>query len=614
MEIRLKKALKFFKTKLGIDKIPVKVNVVPLIGDDGEIRYDFKIKSHVVNINSQVNQDRQVRALAHELTHLQQIITKRLDYNNRTWLGKSYIGTDYKLEPWESEARTSASELWVEFNRAMRDGLLEIHNQNNMIKLKEIILEGVKETAALDYLSNLVKSGPFKGRVYLAGGAVRDMELGKDPKDLDVVVTGGIDAGMEFAKWATMKMNNYKSESNPVLFPNYGTAKFTLSGITHNGVDLSDVDIEAVATRKEKYTQGSRKPEVSGGDLSDDVNRRDFTINSLLKDLTTGEILDLTGKGRDDIKRGIVQTPLNPDIIFTEDPLRILRAVRFAIKYDWDLPLFMIRSMKKNASQLKNISFERIRDELDKMLMTGAPHRAIKLLKITGVLEYVIPEFKASYGMTQNIHHKHDVFTHSLDVLNKTQPVLIQRLMGLLHDIGKTVTRSVTPTGVHFYGHEFLGAKIAEEVMRRLKYPVEMIDAVKKGVAAHMRLKHGGDDAIKLSDKTLRKFKIEMGEHLEDILNVIHADNLAHSEASSMPNQINNVRKRLDDLNVTVSKPTLPINGNDLIQMGIKPGPIFSKILSVITDKWYENPSLSRETALKLAKGIANDPNLKKKL
>jgi poly(A) polymerase len=474
------------------------------------------------------------------------------------------------------------------------------------MSLKQLVLEGIKETAALDYLTQLVKSGPFKGRVFLAGGAVRDMELGKDPKDLDVVVTGGLDAGMEFAKWATRQMGNAKEGSNPVLFPTYGTAKFTLQGVTHNGIDLSDIDIEAVATRKEKYSDGSRKPEVSAGDLSDDVNRRDFTVNSLLKDLTTGEILDLTGKGRDDIRKGIVQTPLNPDIIFTEDPLRILRAARFAIKYDWDLPLFMVRAMKRNSAKLKNISFERIRDELDKMLMTGSPHRAIKLLKITGVLEYVVPEFKAAYKMTQNIHHKHDVFTHSLDVLSKTKPVLVQRLMGLFHDIGKTVTRSVTPTGVHFYGHEYEGAKMVAEIMKRLKYPNELIKQVALGVNSHMRLKSGGPDSFKLSDKALRKFRVEMGEEIENILDVIHADNISHSEASSMPAQIENIRNRLAKLSVAPEKPKLPITGEDLKSAGIKPGPIYSEIMSAVLEKWYENPSISKEEALKIASDISN--------
>jgi poly(A) polymerase len=476
-----------------------------------------------------------------------------------------------------------------------------------MITFKNLLVEGAKENAALDYLQKLVQSGPFKGRVYLAGGAVRDMQLGKDPKDLDVVVTGGLDAGMEFAKWATQTMNNYSNGSNPVLFPTYGTAKFTLKGIKHNGFDLSDIDIEAVATRKEKYTTGSRKPEVSAGDLEDDVHRRDFTVNSLLKDLTTGEILDLTGKGKEDIRRGIIQTPLNPDVIFTEDPLRMLRAVRFTMKYGWELPMFMIRALKRNAAQLQNISAERARDELDKMLVTGSPDRAIKLLRITGLLNYIIPEFKTAYKMTQNAHHKRDVFGHTLDVMKGTDPVLLQRLMALFHDIGKTVTRSVTPTGVHFYGHEDVGADMTRDIMRRLKYPNELIDAVVSGVANHMKLKHGGDDAVKLSDKTLRKFKIALGDKLEDVLNVIHADNTAHSEASSMPNQIVNVRNRLKGLEAsTPSEPKLPITGKDLIDMGVKPGPIFSKILAAVTEKWYENPNITTQQALHIAKSIVN--------
>jgi poly(A) polymerase len=470
-----------------------------------------------------------------------------------------------------------------------------------------LMTEGVKEQTALDYLMKLVQNGPFKGKVFLAGGAVRDMELGKDPKDLDVVVTGGIDAGMNFAKWAAQSMGNYKEGSNPVLYPTFGTAKFTMQGITHNGIDLSDIDVESVATRKEKYTTGSRKPEVSAGDLEDDVQRRDFTVNSLLKDLTTGEILDLTGKGREDIKSGIIRTPLNPDIIFTDDPLRMLRAIRFAVKYNWNLPMFMIKGLRKNASKLPNISAERIRDELNKMLVTGSPDRAIKLLKVTGLLQYVIPELLPAVKMMQNVHHKHDVFDHTLDVLRNSRPDLVERLMALFHDIGKTVTKSVTPTGVHFYGHEEASEKMTDEIMKRLKYPNELIDAVKLGVRHHMRLKSAGDTGVNISDKALRKFKVDMGNQLESTLNLMHADNIAHSEASSMPNQIDNIRKRLNalDVNLTAGKPKLPVNGNDLMQLGIKPGPIFTDILKQITDAWYDNPKLSREEALGIARNVA---------
>ena len=469
-----------------------------------------------------------------------------------------------------------------------------------------LVTESQKEQAALDYLMDLVKKGPFKNRVYLAGGAVRDMHLGKDPKDLDVVVTGGIDAGMEFAKWATQQMGNFKQDSNPVLFPKFGTAKFTLQGVTFNGIDLSDVDIEAVATRKETYTAGSRKPEVAAGDLYDDVHRRDFTVNSLLKDLTSGEVLDLTGLGKDDIQKGVVRTALDPDVIFTEDPLRILRAVRFAMKYGWQLPSNMLRSMRKNANQIKNISHERIRDELDKMLMTGSPQRAIKLLKAVKILDLIIPEFKDAYGMTQNMHHKHTVFAHSLEVLSKTKPVLVQRLMGLFHDIGKTLTKTITPTGVHFYQHEDVGAEMAEKIMKRLKYPNELIDQVKNGIENHMKLKHGGDDAVKLSDKSLRKFKASVTSNLEHILDVIHADNISHSELSSMPNQIENVRKRLESLESVSEKPKLPIDGHDLISMGLKPGKLFKNILNAVTEAWFENPEITKDEAMEIAKKMIN--------
>jgi poly(A) polymerase len=470
--------------------------------------------------------------------------------------------------------------------------------------IKMLIVEEIKEKAALSYLEDLVKSGPFKGRVFLAGGAVRDMEMGLIPKDLDVVVTGDINSGMEFAVWATKTMGNYKEGSNPVLFPTYGTAKFTLKGITYKGVDLSDMDIESVATRKEEYTHGSRKPKVSSGELYDDITRRDFTVNSLLKDLSSGEILDLTGLGKADIKAGIVRTPLNPDKIFTDDPLRMLRAIRFAVKYQWKLPMFMLRGLKKNASQLKNISQERIRDELNKMLLTGTPDKAVKMLKVTGLLPFVIPELIPAIKMVQNKHHKADVFQHTLDVLKKTEPILVQRLMALFHDIGKTVTKTVEPDtgGVHFYGHELAGERMVDSVMNRLKYPRELVDAVKLGVRNHMRLKQAGDEGVRIKDKTLLKFRNEMGEQLENVLNLMHADNIAHSEASSMPNQIAGIRKRLETLKDIPTKPKMPISGFDLQQLGISPGKIYKDILNIVADAWYDNPNISKNDAIEIVR------------
>lgn len=475
-----------------------------------------------------------------------------------------------------------------------------------MINFKQLLLEGEKEKTIEDFLRNLIKGTEWENKVFIAGGYVRDELMGKDPKDMDLMVNKE-NGGIDFSNWVTRKIGNYKEGSNPVIFPRFGTAKFNLNGVTHNGMDLSGTDIEAVMPRSEQYTAGSRKPEVGFSTLTGDAERRDLTINSLFKNLSTGEIMDLTGKGVEDLRKGIVRTPIEPSKTFTDDPLRMLRVVRFYAKYGWKIPGYILRALKANAPQLENISAERIQDELNKMLMTSNPHKAIKLLKITNLLQFIVPEMKQAVKMTQNVHHSMDVFGHSLEVLKKTQPVLVQRLMGLFHDIGKIVTRSVTPTGVHFYGHEHAGVDITEKIMRRLKYPNDIIEAVKTGVKNHMRLKHGGDTAVDLSDKTLRKFVADVGDQLENILGLIHADNIAHAEASSMPNQVDAVRKRLQNLDATTSKPKLPISGFDLQkELGLKPGPIFGEIMKAITDAWFENPKLSRKEALDISKNIAN--------
>lgn len=532
----------------------------------------------------------------------------------------------------------------VSSNRAMNDyykvaGFLD--------EGKQLVMETTREEAALNFLKNAVATGSFKGKVFLAGGAVRDLVLGKKPKDLDVVVVKqGLRGGLEFAIWLAKTMGNFKgpeyppkfnfpshielddygapsfspiqndpalvaaanqynnyfaSFSNPVLFPKFGTAKVTLTG-TFDGVSLEGLDVEAVASRREVYTPGSRKPKVYPGTLKDDVYRRDFRANSLVMDLTTGQTLDLTGEGINDIKSGVLRTTSDPEIIFKEDPLRMLRAVRFMAQKGWTISPETEASIRKNASWLKTISRERVRDELNKMLVTAKPDEALRKLRDLGLLPFIAPELQTAVGMTQNVHHKHDVFDHTLEVLKNTNPELVRRLIALCHDIGKTVTRSETPTGVHFYGHEDAGVDVADKILRDLKYPVEIINAVKSGVKNHMRLKQGGDDAVRLSDKALRKFKMDLGDNLEHVLDVIHADNISHADASSMPNQIENVRKRLASLNIVAKKPTLPINGDDLIAMGVKSGPAIGKILSAVTDAWFENPNLSREQAITIAR------------
>jgi len=466
----------------------------------------------------------------------------------------------------------------------------------------DLLLESAAEQAALDYLSRMIRRSRWKGKVYLAGGAVRDELVGLPLKDIDLVVDMP-NGGIEFAKWLTKKLGIYSS-SNPVVYPKFGTAKFNLRGVKHKGVDLSKVDIEVVMPRTEKYTAGSRKPDVSAGTLAQDAERRDFTVNSLMKDLSTGEIKDLTGMGKRDIEKGVVRTALDPDVIFKEDPLRMLRAVRFAIKYNWTLPLFMIRSLKKNASMLKNISSERIRDELDKMLVTASPDKAVRLLQITGLSKYIFPELDLLVGLKQNKYHIWDANQHTMQVLKNTPADLITRLGALFHDIGKAETKEVIDSTVHFYNHENVGAEIARDIMKRLKYPNKIIDAVTKIVGSHMRIKQAGKEGEVISDKKLRKLSADMDDHLENLLDVIHADNICHAPEHNMEKQIPAIRRRLKNLKdapTTSKRPPIPIDGRDVMKVtGISPGPLVKVLLDVVIDKWYEDPDITKREALAL--------------
>ena len=471
-------------------------------------------------------------------------------------------------------------------------------------KLKTILVEAIREEAAMDYLKYLVDNSPYKNKVYYCGGIVRDNLMNVTPKDIDIVVDGDANSGIDFATWATKFMGNYKEAANPVIFPKFFTSKFTLKGIVYNGIDLSDVEIEAVAPRTEKYTDGSRKPEVEVGNLKDDSLRRDLTINSLFQNVSTGEVLDLTGKGQEDLKNKLARTPLNPDITFSDDPLRMLRVCRQSTKYDWDIPLYILRSVKKNAAKINNISSERISDELSKMLVNTKPEKALKLLKITGLLGYIIPEFKLAYKLGQNSFHRFDVFQHSIEVLKHTKPDLITRLMGLLHDIGKTKTKTIVDGNVHFFSHEHVGADMAKEILTRLKFPNHIIDAVVLGIKNHMRLKQSGEEGEKVTDKALRKIIVDFGDNLESILNLMDSDNKGHAHGHQTPNQIPNIIKRIDSLKNTtpVKGQKLPVSGEDLKALGLQAGPLFKELLDLVKDRQLEAPNTTKEQYLDMIK------------
>jgi len=326
----------------------------------------------------------------------------------------------------------------------------------------------------------------------------------------------------------------------------------------------------------------------------------------MFKNLSTGEILDLTGKGKKDLEEKIIKSPIDPDIIFKEDPLRMLRVIRTAIKYNWTLPIFMIRSIIKNADKISYVSFERIGDELSKMLLNDNPDKAIKLIQITKLSKYIFPELDKLIGLKQNKHHKDDAMSHTLEVLRNTPPDLITRLAALFHDIGKYKTMTNENGEIHFYEHEKIGYYIAKDILHRLKFLNSITNSVCDLIINHMKTKQFGDLG-NMSNRSLRKLRNDMGENLNRLLDLIHADNISHTPESSMPNQIKNIRKKLFELEIKDNSAPIdpPLDGNDIMKiLKIEKGPIVGKLLKELKELYLDDPSMTEEGAVNIIKKI----------
>ncbi|MCX8009415.1 MAG: CCA tRNA nucleotidyltransferase, partial [Patescibacteria group bacterium] len=442
--------------------------------------------------------------------------------------------------------------------------------------------------------------------LYVAGGFVRDRLLGLNPKDIDIVVNiNDIEAGIKAAVFLAKRLGVYKEGSNPLVFPRFGTAKLRVK------ISGEHVEIEFVAPRKEVYSDNTRNPDVEAASLKDDALRRDFTVNSLMLNVSTGEIVDFTGKGVEDLKQGVIRSIGTPEAVFTEDPLRILRAIRFALKYNFKLPLFMIQAIKRTSKELRRVSSERIRDELHKILLVDTPSKAIRLFKITGILDVIMPELKGLIKLKQNEnYHKEDAFHHTLSVLDNTPPDVTIRLAALFHDIGKAVTRTEKNGKIQFINHAEAGAEIAKEIMKRLKYSNEDIRKITKMVKHHMDLKQAGAKAEALKEKTLRKFVYRAADVLEPLLNLIHADNISHSEYASMPEQIDAIREKIRSMNVEELLKLKPLlSGEEIMELGAK-GPLIGEIRARILEKMIENPNFNRADAIAMAKSIISTRKL----
>lgn len=451
-----------------------------------------------------------------------------------------------------------------------------------------------KEQVVLELIRKLIKNTKFEGKCFVAGGYVRDLVMGKQSKDIDITVEL-VNGGIELAEFLTKKTNCYVENSNPVIYQQFGTAKFNFRNKKYQNISISDVDIETVMTRQEQYKNNSRKPDVVFGTKEKDVERRDLTINSLLYDISNDKILDLTGTGISDIKNKIIRTPMDANIIFKEDPLRMMRAIRFAVKFGWKLTDDMIKSIKANSDMLPNISSERINDELVKILMSDHPDLGVKFLMRTNLMKYIIPELYESVGVKQNAYHQFDVLNHILLVLKNSPKKIEIRLAALFHDIAKPSVATKKDDGeVTFKGHDSKSAEIANNSLRKLKFSNDVIDKVVKLVDQHMRTKTMGDDLSGVSDKVFRKLMRDLGNDLEDLLDLIHADNISHGDSGwkhNMPNQVKNIREKIKTLGDFTQKLNLPVDGNRVMKLlNISPGKDVGIILRNFEDMFLSDP------------------------
>ena len=350
---------------------------------------------------------------------------------------------------------------------------------------------------------------------YLIGGFVRDLILQRNQKkDIDIVAVG---SGIALAKAVQKKLKGAK----PVqIFKNYGTAM----------IDWEGVSLEFVGARKESYSPESRNPEVVPGSLEDDQNRRDFTINALALSLNKdnfGAFLD-PFNGLKDLENKILRTPLDPTVTFSDDPLRMLRAIRFAAQLDFTIESKTLEAIELNAQRIEIISKERITEELHKILATPQPSKGFHLLEKTGLLDYFLPELIALKGIEEIEGQRHkDNFYHTLEVvdnLSQNSDNLWLRWAALLHDIGKAPTKKFKPAiGWTFHHHEYIGAKMVYKLFKRLKLPLnEKMKYVQKMVSMSARPIVIAEEEV--SDAAIRRLVFDAGGALEDLITLCEAD------------------------------------------------------------------------------------------
>ncbi len=425
--------------------------------------------------------------------------------------------------------------------------------------------------------------------LFLVGGSVRDAWLGRPHEDLDF----STDASPEETKRIVQPL----------------ASALWLQGVEFGtvGAEVSGVRMEITTFRTEHYEPGSRHPAVEfATDVETDLSRRDFTINAMAIRLPDGEAIDPFG-GVKDLRTRLIRTPLDPELSFRDDPLRMLRAFRFASQLDLKIDPSVLDAVERLRNELNSVSAERIRDEFSKLVVGSAPGRALELADSTGLTDLFLPEL-SSLKLEQDPVHKHkDVFHHTLAVMERTDPGLELRLAALLHDIGKPKTRRIGPEGVSFHHHEIVGARMAEERLRALRYPNQVVVTVAELIRLHHRFH---TYRLGWSDSAVRRYVRDAGSLLGRLNDLVRADCTTRNPAKArgLAQRMDELQERIAELaereELAALRPELD-GGQVMAYLGVEPGPIVGEALDFLLEVRLEEGELGADRAYERLDGWA---------